>query len=503
MRTIFLFAFLTPLVLLSQSFVNRTFSNFFDIQAKSVVRMGNNEYLVVGTQAFTQGFLSKHAATGECIQTEYLSPGALSSYSEFNQITRINDTLAMIGGKISLAIGPTEIWQGITIAVNHEGSILWTLTHGLSDAGMDAIINDIERLNDSTFLVLCSSIGNSRNSICEIDIHGSTHWSKYYDSNIGGFQLNDLCISNSVLYACGKTYAVGSYNGILLTLDTLGNLQLGKSYQHPSYSNFIQLITGMDGIIVASEGSMMPTANLIKLDFNGTVMALKTYQGGMIQEEQALKPLSWIDSSCFWYWRGGNFGTTAFKITQSDLLPSQVLIHMGNIQSLTEHDTLLTLLSSGPLYGVKNQTIMQKHYSLQSADSLTELLQFCTYESNELPLNELSPVESSFLPNISVGGNPSPLFYPLISNEPWINEPFCVEMLGGIETLHITYGPNPSFDHVEISQFNNTPFTIINAYGQILKTGYTSNNGMIWFSELPSGQYTIKINNYALKIIKI
>ena len=77
-----------PFFFKSQSFVNRTYSQLYDIQAKSVVQMGNGSYLVVGTQSFSNGFLSVHDVNGQCIQTEYLSLGALSSFSEFNTIRR-------------------------------------------------------------------------------------------------------------------------------------------------------------------------------------------------------------------------------------------------------------------------------------------------------------------------------------------------------------------------------------------------------------------------------
>jgi hypothetical protein len=502
MRTRFVFALLLPLTLGAQAFVNRTYSSLFDVQAKSVARMGNGKFLVVGTQAFSQGFLAVHEATGACTQTEYLSPGALSNYSEFNQITKINDTLALIGGKISLAVGPTEIWQGITIAVNQEGTILWTLTHGVSDAGMDATITDIERLNDSTFLTTCSSIGNSRNSISKIDHHGTIHWSKFYDSNLSGFQLNDLCFLDSLIYSCGNSFSVGTYSGVLLTLDTLGNLLTGASYVHPSNPNFIQVMTHAGGLIVASRGNAMDAADLLKLTVNGAVVAQKTYQGAMImQEDQALKPLSAKDSSHFWYWRGGNFGASAFEVESSTLLPSQALLHMGNIQYFKEEDTLFTMLSSGPLYGIKNQTIMQKHYSLQSADSLPELLAYCTYASNELPLNEVAPISSNFTPTVTNAGLPSPLFYPLIANEPWINEPFCVEMLGSLEEEALRFGPNPSHGEIMIDGFNGHPYLLVDNIGNTVDSGNIDSSGHIAFTHLASGSYHLIVSGRKTALI--
>jgi hypothetical protein len=80
MKFLLIFLGILPFAVKSQSFVNRTYSQQYDIQAKSVVQMGNGSYLVVGTQSFSNGFLSVHDENGQCIQTAYLSLGALSSY---------------------------------------------------------------------------------------------------------------------------------------------------------------------------------------------------------------------------------------------------------------------------------------------------------------------------------------------------------------------------------------------------------------------------------------
>ena len=494
-----------PFFFKSQSFVNRTFSQLYDIQAKSVVQMGNGSYLVVGIQSFSNGFLSVHDVNGQCIQTQFLSQGALSSFSEFTQLTKLNDTLALIGGKISIAVGPAEIWQGITIAINQHGQILWSVISSITDPGVDATVRDIERMNDSTMLVLTSGIGTASNALSEVDFYGNVHWTKAYDLNADGFQLNDLCTRDSSIYVCGQQFALGTFSGVILKLDSLGNLIEGNKYDHGYQPDFIQVIAQHDGLVLSNRSHAMNSMDLIKVDYSGNVTEQKTFQNGMgmgMIEEQASKPLSVIDSVTCWYWQGGDFGSYANKISTSNLLPIQSLMHMGNIQRMIEQDTLLYMLSSGPLYGIKNQEIIQKHYAISAVDSIDQLYTYCTYPNNETPLNELAPTRTSFTPLVSAGTSPSPWYYPFVANQPWTNEPFCVEMLGGLSETDINYGPNPCSELIQFSNLPNTPFTLFNSMGQVMKVGNTSNEGEIWVKELPVGVYLITILDRSLKIIK-
>ena len=494
-----------PFLFKSQSFVNRTFSQQYDIQAKSVVQMGNGSYLVVGTQSFSNGFLSVHDINGQCIQTQFLSQGALSSFSEFTQLTKLNDTLALIGGKISIAVGPAEIWQGITIAINQQGQILWSVISSVTDPGVDATVRDIERLNDSTMLVLTSGIGTASNALSEVDFYGNVHWTKAYDLNADGFQLNDLCTRDSSIYACGQQFALGTFSGVILKLDSLGNVIEGNKYDHGYQPDFIQVIAQHDGLVLANRSHAMNSMDLIKVDYSGNITEQKTFQNGMgigMIEEQASKPLCVIDSVTCWYWQGGDFGSYANKISTPNLLPIQSLMHMGNIQRMIEQDTLLYMLSSGPLYGIKKQVITQKHYAISAVDSIDQLYTYCTYPNNETPLNELAPTRTSFTPLVSAGTSPSPWYYPFVANQPWTNEPFCVEMLGGLSETDINYGPNPCNEFIQFSNLPSTPYTLMNSLGQVMKVGSTSNEGEIWVKELPVGVYLITIMDRSLKIIK-
>jgi hypothetical protein len=503
MKYLLIFLGFLPFAFKSQSFVNRTFSQLYDIQAKSVVQMGNGSYLVVGTQSFSNGFLSVHDVNGQCIQTQFLSQGALSSFSEFTQLTKINDTLALIGGKISIAVGPAEIWQGITIAINQTGQILWSVISSITDPGVDATVRDIERLNDSTMLVLTSGIGTASNALSEVDFYGNVHWTKAYDLNADGFQLNDLCTRDSSIYACGQQFALGTFSGVILKLDSVGNLIEGNKYDHGYQPDFIQVIAQHDGLVLANRSHAMNSMDLIKVNYNGNITEQKTFQNGMgmgMIEEQASKPLCVIDSVTCWYWQGGDFGSYANKISTPNLLPIQSLMHMGNIQRIIEQDTLLYMLSSGPLYGIKQQVIMQKHYAISAVDSIDQLYTYCTYPNNEIPLNEIAPTRTSFTPMVSAGNSPSPWYYPFVANQPWTNEPFCVEMLGGLNEENLKFGPNPCDEKVHINGNINQPYRIFSMDGKLIQQGKIDISGNIETYNLPSGNYLVKVSTNTIKV---
>ena len=496
------FLLVVPILLQAQTFVNRTYSQLYDIQAKSTVQMGNGNYLVTGTQAFANGFLSLHSPNGQCVNTVFLSQGALSSFSDLTQVTKINDTLAIVSGKISLAGGPAEVWKGITIAVNDQGVQLWSLIHNVNDPGIDATITDVERLSDTTFLVLCSSIGNASNSMSKVDVLGNIQWTKSYESNETGFKLSDVCVMDSLIFLGGNRFNLGAYSGVILRLDSLGNLEDGWNYSHSVQPDFVQLLATNQGLIVANRGHAMSALDLINVDFSGIVLAQKSFPINMgMPEEEANKPLAPIDSSTCWYWNGGDFGSFAFQINQQTLMPINAISHMGNIQTIIDQDTTLQVLATGPLYGIKNQLILQKHYAITSADSLESLFTFCTYPTNEMPLNELAPVKSNFLPNLGIGNTPSPFFYPLIQNEPWVNETFCVEMLGALEEETLRFGPNPCHEFIEINKFPNQSYQIHQFDGKLISQGNTSQEGRIYTLHIPNGSYLIQIGNQQIIVI--
>jgi hypothetical protein len=289
-----------------------------------------------------------------------------------------------------------------------------------------------------------------------------------------------------------------------LKLDSVGNVIEGNKYDHVSQPDFIQAIAQHQGLILANRGHAMNSMDLIKVDYSGNITEQKTFQNGMgmgMPEEQSSKPLQVIDSVSCWYWQGGDFGSYANKISTPNLLPIQSLMHMGNIQRMIEQDTLVYMLSSGPLYGIKKQVIMQKHYALSAVDSIDQFFAYCTYPSNENPLIELSPSRTSFTPLVSSGATPSPWFYPFVSNQAWTNEPFCVEMLGGLDEENLKFGPNPCHESIIIDAKPNIYYYIADNLGKEIQSGNTDALGRVETSGLKNGSYFITINQQSIRIV--
>lgn len=143
---------------------------------------------------------------------------------------------------------------------------------------------------------------------------------------------------------------------------------------------------------------------------------------------------------------------------------------------------------------------MQKHYSLTEADSVELWYQYCTYPNNEMPLNETAPTTSICIPTATPGNPPNPFYYPLLGNEPWINETNCVEMLGNLAENTLRFGPNPCDLTVRFEGYENQPYTLYNTLGQRIASGIIDAQGFLSTEQLGSGNYIVRLSENTVPI---
>lgn len=503
MRIIFLsLFFIYTLPLLSQDFVMRSYSQIDELLAKDFIVNPNGDYLVIGSTTQDHGFLAKYDSLGELIHVHYALPSALSSYNQLYQIKKYSDSTFIVGGKIAIDVGPTSIWHSIVACIDSNSNTVWSNVNSLN-SNTDVALKDIEILSNGNIAVLSTIISGNQSILEVMDENGNSLWSKIYSLPFTSFSLNDILQdSESNLWACGTYQNLGAYSGIIMKMDSLGTLIWSQKYEDINQPEFLQIIQMDDSFILANQGHAWDQIDLIKIDSAGNMLQQFNLPSQMaIVDGEAIKPLQKIDSTHYWYWRGDPFGSNAFSMTEDGLInTAESFYHWGDLQSLIQDENGITILSSGPMYGVKNQTLFQKHFSLCHTESVLGLFNYCSNPNGENPTNNITILNNP----IAVQTDPNTLAFSVfigfsIQNE-WIQEPLCVEFLGGVEELGIVVSPNPCDTYLHVNGFVDFEFTIFDLYGRRMLNGIISSNETIDVSTITTGNFLLKIGENTTRI---
>jgi hypothetical protein len=261
--------------------------------------------------------------------------------------------------------------------------------------------------------------------------------------------------------------------------------------------NFIQLISLDNSLVIANRGNAGDLIDLVQIDSTGVLIRQLNLPSAMSNfEEDALKPLCKVDSANYWYWLGSAFGSNAYSLNENGSSAiNESFFHWGNIQNIEQDTFGITMLSNGPMYGIKNQTILQKHFSISHSDSLSGLFNFCSYPNGENPTIENSIMQSNITIDVSNHAPSSPTFIGFDLIFEWIQEPFCVEFLGGIEEQTLSISPNPCNEYIQIIGFENQSYQLFDMIGNKISSGTVPYSNRINTSELNAGSYFLSIGN--------
>jgi hypothetical protein len=250
-------------------------------------------------------------------------------------------------------------------------------------------------------------------------------------------------------------------------------------------------------LIIANRGNAGDQIDLVQIDSTGALIRQLNLPSAMSNfEEDALKPLCKVDSANYWYWLGSAFGSNAYSLNENGISAiNESFFHWGNIQNIEQDTSGITMLSNGPMYGIKNQTILQKHFSISHADSLSGLFNFCSYPNGENPIIENSIMQSNISIDVSnhAPSNPTFIGFDLIFE--WIQEPFCVEFLGEIEEQMLSISPNPCNEYLQIIGFENQSYQLFDIIGNKISSGTVPYSNRINTSDLNAGSYFLSIGN--------
>ena len=497
MRKIILgFFFFMVLKVTAQDYVYRNYSVLNELIAKDSYHHENGELFVVGKTTQDRGFLSKYDASGNLISVQYALASALSSFNQLSIIEKYSDTTFLIGGRKLMELSSPPYWESLVTLVDHNGNMLWTNTTNYG--AVDSEIKDISVLPNGNIAIVTSTDNQNQSIIEMLDPLGNSVWSSLFSMPVAIFEFNDLLLDdNQDLLVCGSFQDQGISAGIVAKLDSNGTILWSKKYEEPYQPNFIQLISLDSSLVIANRGNAGDLIDLVQIDSTGALIRQLNLPSAMSNfEEDALKPLFKFDSANYWYWLGGSFGSNAYSLNENGSSAiNESFFHWGNIQNIEQDTFEITMLSNGPMYGIKNQTILQKHFSISHADSLSGLFNFCSYHYAEPPIIENSITQSNISIDVSSHAASSPTFIGFDLIFEWIQEPFCVEFLGGIEEQMLTISPNPCNEYLQIIGFENQAYQLFDLLGNKISGGTVPYSNRINTSELNAGSYFLSIGN--------
>ena len=451
---------------------------------------------MVGKTTQDLGFLSKYDASGNLISVQYAQASALSSFNQLSIIEKYSDTTFLIGGRKLMDLSSPPYWESLVTLVDHNGNMLWTNTTNFG--GVDSEIKDIYVLPNGNIAMVTSTDNQNQSIIEMLDPSGNSVWSSLFSMPVAGFEFNDLLSDdNQNLLVCGSFQDQGISAGIVAKLDSNGIILWSKKYEDPYQPNFIQLISLDNSFVIANRGNAGNQIDLVQIDSTGALIEQINLPSPMSNfEEDALKPLFKVDSANYWYWIGGAFGSNAYSLNENgNLNNNESFFHWGNIQNIEQDTSGMTMLSNGPMYGIKNQTILQKHFSISHADSLSGLFNFCSDPNVENPTIENSITQSNISIDVSSHTASSPTFIGFDLIFEWIQEPFCVDFLGGIEEQTLSISPNPCNEYLQIIGFENQSYQLFDLIGNKISSGTVPFSNRISTTELNPGSYFLSIGN--------
>lgn len=488
--------FFVVLKVTAQDYVRRNYSALNELIAKDSYHHANGELFVVGKTTQNQGFLSKYNGAGNLTSVRYVQASALSSFNQLSIIEKYSDTDFLIGGRKLMDLSTPPYWESLVTLVDHNGNMLWTNTTNFG--GVDSEIKDISVLPNGNIAIVTSTDNQNQSIIEMLDPFGNSVWSSLFSMPVAGFKFNDLLSDgNQNLLVCGSFQDQGISAGIVTKLDSNGTILWSKKYEDPYQPNFIQLISLDNSLVIANRGNAGDQIDLVQIDSTGALIRQLNLPSSMSNfEEDALKPLCKVDSANYWYWLGSAFGSNAYSLNENGgSAINESFFHWGNLQNIEQDTFGITMLSNGPMYGIKNQTILQKHFSISHADSLSGLFNFCSYPNGENPTIENSIMQSNISIDVSNHAPSSPTFIGFDLIFEWIQEPFCVEFLGGIEEQTLSISPNPCNEYLQIIGFENQSYQLFDLIGNKISSGTVPYSNRINTSDLNAGSYFLSIGN--------
>ena len=487
---------------------HRYFLPDFNAPAMDISSTYENGFAVVGTVEYDQNnsipYLMVCDSFGQQLWTKPYSN--FNTEFAFNRVIQLYDSSFVVVGKM---LNPLQADFGAAcLRLDKNGNELWKKSIG-DNSGEIFVANDVIQTADSSLLIV-GTIRNKGSFLMKLDLTGTKIWSKnyYFEGNLS-IDFQELVAakekSNGHFVAVGTTnYGGENYRGYIFETDAAGDLIWLKRFNEPSI--FTDVMIASDGLLIRC---FTQSANLIKTSFSGDFTWGKRYMD---------EDYEWFIFPRMNQFSDGNFGVCGSSFTYGSMVKvnssGAVLFDagvFGRTNSMVENrNKSVAVLSNGPVYGVKQQGIFDKHFAVAQIDSLDNNLSIFT-ENCFWDLNPQTTVGTLTTYNDTLFLGNELLVYDAMMelfSSTFEQEEACVIFLGDVEEKtrsNYQLFPNPVTSVLTIYSDNKSAekFELIDQQGRILKSGILAQfTTEIKVEELKSGFYSVRIGPEVLRFIK-
>ncbi|HSE43384.1 MAG TPA: hypothetical protein VLH08_21675, partial [Acidobacteriota bacterium] len=263
----------------------KQFTGFDSDSANSIQQTLNGGYILVGyTYSYgaggSDGWIIRLDEAGNPVwQKTFGGPGVFDS---FNDVREVADGGFVIAGVYESG----SISNGWIIKLNSSGTLQW---QKIIPGNSNLVAKSIQQTNDGGYIVGgTADIGlNNELWLTKLDSSGNIQWQKAYGGSDPFDQLSSMqqtVDGGFILAGTTRSFGQGSFDYLVIRLDSAGNIQWQKSYgtSATEVANAVQQTTDGGYIVIGSQEITFGTDQdglALKLDSTGNIQWQKNYGG--------------------------------------------------------------------------------------------------------------------------------------------------------------------------------------------------------------------------------
>lgn len=470
MKTLTLLTFLLfSTVLYCQTF-EKVYYNSSEIHPQSIVHDDKNGIVIAGRHD-ANGMIFRIDEQGEIIwQTGFENPVNLYPQIDFFEIVAVADSNFIVAGLVSNI--NTNKLNCLLLKVDKNGDLVWHKEY--DNSSMHSITHSsVVEMADSGYLIAWGSYNNGNGwSMSRTDINGNLMWSKSYTSAQSVLISDIEKLTDSTFVVLGNVNESGApyYSGIITTIDDDGNVLTTKKYPGMLFDD--AAINGNTMALCGKNSASGFYQFYTIADHQGNFTWNRTpgWGNGSNMIDTYSQVIRRNDSSYVVYIAVDMWSGNAHAFDLGGNLTNSLTLHPISADLMPAEDGGVLFVGSGPLYGIKYLTT--EHIGAIKVDSAFTTSN-CAW-SDPLSQSELfMPQVDTFI--FTPAGTPTSenvdVFQMQVS---LLDSNRCIEMLGSINEndleLNVSVYPTVTSDQITIEFYD---------LNQLSMTLYTSDGEMV------------------------